>query len=124
MKGHQDSTIAKTQRCVYVRRHGIIVCNHGGRATRNRPVGPSRRCRSQGLAAGFQAVDGGVRRGTDVFRRSALGATRSASVAQDRSLSSFGQQGVDRVSDSERRIEAYRSGRTRSIEYLAALIDD
>jgi isopentenyl diphosphate isomerase/L-lactate dehydrogenase-like FMN-dependent dehydrogenase len=90
---------------VLAREHGvdgILVSNHGGRATedgmatieslpevveavgRNMPV----------------MVDGGVRRGTDVFKALALGAT-AVGVGRPYiyGLASFGQQGVERVID-------------------------
>ena len=73
-------------------------------------------------------VDGGFRRGTDVFKALALGA---AAVGVGRpyiwGLSAFGQQGVERVIDvvnNELRLAMVGCG-TRSIREItpAALID-
>jgi len=81
---------------------GIIVSNHGGRAEE------SGRATIECLPEVVEAVrgrvpvmiDGGIRRGTDVFKALALGA---ASVGIGRpylwGLSAFGQPGVERVID-------------------------
>jgi isopentenyl diphosphate isomerase/L-lactate dehydrogenase-like FMN-dependent dehydrogenase len=79
---------------------GIIVSNHGGRATE------SGRGTIEALPEVIQAVagripvlvDGGFRRGTDVFKALALGAS-AVGVGRPYlwGLSAFGQQGVDRV---------------------------
>ena len=81
---------------------GIIVSNHGGRATE------TGRSTIEELgevvdAAGGQVtvfVDGGFRRGTDVFKALALGA-RAVGIGRPYvwALSAFGQQGVERVLD-------------------------
>ncbi|MEQ1580797.1 MAG: alpha-hydroxy acid oxidase [Steroidobacteraceae bacterium] len=79
---------------------GIVVSNHGGRATE------TGRATLESLPEVVRAVagripvlvDGGVRRGTDVFKALALGAN---AVCIGRpyiwGLASFGEQGVDRV---------------------------
>jgi isopentenyl diphosphate isomerase/L-lactate dehydrogenase-like FMN-dependent dehydrogenase len=79
---------------------GIIVSNHGGRATE------TGRGTIECVAEVAQAVrgripvivDGGVRRGTDIFKALALGAT-AVGVGRPYiwGLSSYGQQGVERV---------------------------
>jgi isopentenyl diphosphate isomerase/L-lactate dehydrogenase-like FMN-dependent dehydrogenase len=81
---------------------GIIVSNHGGRATE------TGRSTIEDLgevvdAAGGQIpvfVDGGFRRGTDVFKALALGA-RAVGIGRPYvwALSAFGQEGVERVLD-------------------------
>ena len=81
---------------------GIIVSNHGGRATE------TGRSTIEALgevvdAAGPQIpvlVDGGVRRGTDVYKALALGA-RAVGIGRPYvwALSAFGQEGVERVLD-------------------------
>ncbi|HLK51789.1 MAG TPA: alpha-hydroxy acid oxidase [Bryobacteraceae bacterium] len=81
---------------------GIIVSNHGGRATE------TGRSTIEALgevvdAAGAQIpvlVDGGFRRGTDVFKALALGA-RAVGIGRPYvwALSAFGQDGVERVLD-------------------------
>ena len=109
---------------------GIIVSNHGGRATE------SGRATIDALPEVVAAVggripvivDGGVRRGTDVFKALALGAT---AVGFGRpyiwGLSSFGQPGVERVIDivnNELRLAMVGCG-TRSIAEITprSLID-
>ena len=81
---------------------GIIVSNHGGRATETGhgtieslpEVVQEVRGRVPVL------VDGGVRRGTDVFKALALGAS-GVGIGRPHiwGLASFGQQGVERVLD-------------------------
>lgn len=81
---------------------GLIVSNHGGRATE------TGRSTIEDLgevvdAAGSQIpvlVDGGFRRGTDVFKALALGA-RAVGIGRPYvwALSAFGQEGVERVLD-------------------------
>ena len=81
---------------------GIIVSNHGGRALE------TGRSTVEAVAevvdaAGAQIpvlVDGGFRRGTDVFKALALGA-RAVGIGRPYvwALSAFGQQGVERVID-------------------------
>jgi len=81
---------------------GLIVSNHGGRATE------TGRSTIEDLgevvdAAGTQIpvlVDGGFRRGTDVFKALALGA-RAVGIGRPYvwALSAFGQEGVERVLD-------------------------
>jgi 4-hydroxymandelate oxidase len=81
---------------------GIIISNHGGRATE------TGRGTIESVAEVVQAVrgripvlvDGGVRRGTDVFKALALGAS-AVGIGRPYiwGLSTFGQQGVERVID-------------------------
>jgi 4-hydroxymandelate oxidase len=81
---------------------GIIVSNHGGRALE------TGRSTIESVAEVVDAagptipvlVDGGFRRGTDVFKALALGA-RAAGIGRPYvwGLSAFGQQGVERVLD-------------------------
>ena len=81
---------------------GLIVSNHGGRALE------TGRSTIEAVAevvdaAGAQIpvlVDGGFRRGTDVFKALALGA-RAVGIGRPYvwALSAFGQQGVERVID-------------------------
>ncbi|MGA2716315.1 MAG: alpha-hydroxy acid oxidase [Bryobacteraceae bacterium] len=81
---------------------GIVVSNHGGRATEDlRPTIDS--LPEVVEAAGGQIpvlVDGGFRRGTDIFKALALGA-RAVGIGRPYiyGLSSFGQEGVERVLD-------------------------
>jgi isopentenyl diphosphate isomerase/L-lactate dehydrogenase-like FMN-dependent dehydrogenase len=99
---------------------GLIVSNHGGRAE------DSGRASIDSLVevvAGVQGrmpviVDGGFRRGTDIFKALALGAD---AVAVGRpyiwGLASFGQEGVEKVLDILRAelLIAMRQAGTRSI---------
>ena len=80
---------------------GILVSNHGGRAHRNsarRPIEalPEVVAEVKGRIPVF--VDGGFRRGTDVFKALALGAT-AVGIGRPMlwGLGAFGQAGVDRV---------------------------
>ncbi len=109
---------------------GIMISNHGGRATE------TGRGTIESVAEVAQAVrgripvlvDGGVRRGTDVFKALALGAD-AVGVGRPYiwGLSAFGQQGVERVLDilnNELRLAMVGCG-TRSLAEItgAALID-
>jgi len=81
---------------------GVVVSNHGGRATE------TGRGTIEALAEVVDAVgaripvliDGGFRRGTDVFKALALGA-RGVGIGRPYvwGLSAFGQDGVERVLD-------------------------
>lgn len=81
---------------------GIIISNHGGRATE------TGRGTIECVAEVAQAVkgripvlvDGGIRRGTDVFKAIALGAD-AVGIGRPHvwGLATFGQQGVERVLD-------------------------
>ena len=79
---------------------GIIVSNHGGRATESgRATIEALPEVVQGAAGRIPVlVDGGVRRGTDVLKALALGAS-AVGIGRPYiwGLSAFGQQGIDRV---------------------------
>jgi 4-hydroxymandelate oxidase len=109
---------------------GIIVSNHGGRATE------TGRGTIESLPEVIQAVggripvlvDGGFRRGTDVFKALALGAS-AVGVGRPYiwGLSAFGQRGVDRVLqilDNELRLAMVGCG-TRSLKEItsAAIVE-
>jgi isopentenyl diphosphate isomerase/L-lactate dehydrogenase-like FMN-dependent dehydrogenase len=81
---------------------GIIVSNHGGRATET-GRGTIDALSEVVEAAGGQIpvfVDGGFRRGTDIFKALALGA-RAVGIGRPYvwGLGAFGQDGVERVLD-------------------------
>lgn len=92
--------------CVQYGADGVIVSNHGGRATE------SGRATIDSLPEVVQAarnrmpvlVDGGFRRGTDVFKALALGA-RAVCIGRPYmwGVSAFGQSGVETVLDIMRR---------------------
>jgi 4-hydroxymandelate oxidase len=79
---------------------GILVSNHGGRATED--LRPTIESLPEVIdAVGGQIpvlVDGGFRRGSDIFKALALGA-RAVGIGRPYiwGLSAFGQEGVDRV---------------------------
>jgi 4-hydroxymandelate oxidase len=85
---------------------GIVVSNHGGRAEES--LRPTIECLPE-VVAGVAGrvpivVDGGVRRGTDIFKALALGAT-AVGVGRPYiwGLAAFGQDGVAAVLDILRR---------------------
>ena len=85
---------------------GIIVSNHGGRAEES--LRPTIECLPEVVAGVGRRVpvivDGGVRRGTDIFKALALGAT-AVGIGRPYiwGLASFGQDGVAAVLDILRR---------------------
>jgi len=85
---------------------GLIVSNHGGRAEESlRPTIESLPEVIEGVAGKIPVlVDGGIRRGTDIFKALALGA---AAVGIGRpeawGLAAFGQSGVEAVLEMLRR---------------------
>ena len=85
---------------------GIIVSNHGGRATETGRGTIECLPEVVGAVNGRIPVliDGGFRRGTDVFKALALGAT-AACIGRPYlwGLGAFGQAGVERVLDILRR---------------------
>jgi len=104
---------------------GIVVSNHGGRATETgrgtiecvSEVAQAVRGRIPVL------VDGGFRRGTDVFKALALGAT-AVGIGRPYiwGLGAFGQQGVERVLDilnNELRLAMVGCG-TRTVKEITA----
>lgn len=104
---------------------GIIVSNHGGRATE------TGRGTIEAVAEVAEAVrgrvpvlvDGGVRRGTDVYKALALGAT-AVGIGRPYiwGLAAFGQAGVERVLDilnNELRLAMIGCG-TRSVREITA----
>jgi len=81
---------------------GVLVSNHGGRAEDS---GRASIDSLEEVVAGVQGrapvlLDGGVRRGTDVFKALALGAT-AIGIGRPYiwGLASFGQEGVEKVLD-------------------------
>jgi 4-hydroxymandelate oxidase len=80
---------------------GLIVSNHGGRALETGRSTIEVLAEVVDAAGGMPVlVDGGFRRGTDVFKALALGA-RAVGIGRPYvwGLSAFGQQGVERVLD-------------------------
>lgn len=104
---------------------GIVVSNHGGRATETGR--PTIDCLPEVVQAVSGRVpvilDGGVRRGTDVFKALALGAT-AVGIGRPYiwGLGAFGQAGVERVLqilDNELRLAMAGCG-TTSIKAITA----
>ena len=104
---------------------GIIVSNHGGRNEETLRASidcvPEVVAAVRGRAPVF--VDGGVRRGTDIFKALALGATAvGIGRPQAWGLAAFGQAGVEAVSDIFNRELAtiMRQAGTPTIEGITA----
>jgi (S)-2-hydroxy-acid oxidase len=79
---------------------GIVVSNHGGRGEET--LRPTIECLPEVVVAVHGKipvlVDGGIRRGTDVFKALALGATAvGIGRPQAWGLAAFGQSGVEAV---------------------------
>jgi isopentenyl diphosphate isomerase/L-lactate dehydrogenase-like FMN-dependent dehydrogenase len=91
-----------TQLCLEQGVDGIIVSNHGGRAEESGRGTVD--CLPEVIAAAGGRipvlVDGGFRRGTDIFKALALGA-RAVCIGRPYAwgLAAFGQEGVERVLD-------------------------
>jgi isopentenyl diphosphate isomerase/L-lactate dehydrogenase-like FMN-dependent dehydrogenase len=109
---------------------GIVVSNHGGRATETGRG--TIECVGEVVAAVRGRipvlVDGGFRRGTDVYKALALGAT-AVGIGRPYiwGLSAFGQQGVERVIDilnNELRLAMVGCGARSLKEITAASIVD
>jgi 4-hydroxymandelate oxidase len=84
---------------------GLIVSNHGGREETLRPTIESLPEVVEGIAGKIPIiVDGGVRRGTDVFKALAMGAT-AVGIGRPGAwgLAAFGQLGVEAVLEILRR---------------------
>lgn len=95
-------TAEDTQACLDCGVDGVIVSNHGGRDEET--LRATLECLPEVVAAAAGRVpvllDGGVRRGTDVFKALALGATAvGVGRPQAWGLAAFGQAGVERVLD-------------------------
>ena len=99
---------------------GLVVSNHGGRGEDS---GRATIDSLQEVSAGVSGrmpliVDGGIRRGSDIFKALALGAT-AIGIGRPYiwGLASFGQEGVEKVLDILRRelLFAMRQAGTRSI---------
>lgn len=99
---------------------GLVVSNHGGRGEDS---GRATIDSLQEVTAGVSdrmpiLVDGGIRRGSDIFKALALGAT-AIGIGRPYiwGLASFGQEGVEKVLDILRRelLFAMRQAGTRSI---------
>jgi isopentenyl diphosphate isomerase/L-lactate dehydrogenase-like FMN-dependent dehydrogenase len=102
---------------------GLIVSNHGGRAEETlRPTIESLAEVLDGAAGKVPViVDGGVRRGTDIFKALALGAT-AVGIGRPPAwgLAAFGQAGVEAVLEILRRElqTIMRQAGTTSIEKI------
>jgi isopentenyl diphosphate isomerase/L-lactate dehydrogenase-like FMN-dependent dehydrogenase len=102
---------------------GLVVSNHGGRAEDS---GRAAIDSLQEVAAGVSGrmpilVDGGIRRGSDIFKALALGAT-AIGIGRPYiwGLASFGQEGVEKVLDILRGelLIAMRQAGTKSISEI------
>ena len=104
---------------------GVIVSNHGGR--NEETLRATVDCLPEVVAAVQKKVpvflDGGIRRGTDVFKALALGATGvGLGRPQAWGLAAFGQSGVEAVLDILNRelIDIMRRAGTASVDRIGA----
>ena len=103
---------------------GLIVSNHGGRSEETlRPTIESLPEVVEGVAGKIPViVDGGIRRGTDIFKALALGAT-AVGVGRPEAwgLAAFGQSGVEAVLEILRRElrTIMRQAGTASVDKIA-----
>jgi isopentenyl diphosphate isomerase/L-lactate dehydrogenase-like FMN-dependent dehydrogenase len=92
---HEDAELAMLHGV-----NGMFISNHGGRAENSRRATISCVAEVAGAVRGRAPVivDGGFRRGTDVFKALALGATATG-IGRPYiwGLGSFGQEGVETV---------------------------
>jgi 4-hydroxymandelate oxidase len=93
----EDATLA-----MHAGADGIVVSNHGGRSEET--LRPTIECLPEIVAAvGGRIpvfIDGGIRRGTDIFKALALGASAvGVGRPQAWGLAAFGQSGVEAISD-------------------------
>lgn len=104
---------------------GLIVSNHGGRAEETlRPTIESLPEVVEGVAGRIPViVDGGIRRGTDIFKALALGAT-AVGIGRPYvwGLAAFGQSGVEAVLEILRRelLTIMKQAGTTSIDKITS----
>lgn len=96
----EDAVLAARHGC-----QGVVLSNHGGRQLDFAPSGLEilpeviDALRIQGLDKNFEVyIDGGIRRGTDIFKAIALGA-KGVGIGRPTlyAMSAYGQPGVERM---------------------------